>query len=314
MRFLGIGRGLWARARIIGPGLVLGIGIAGASSAFAQSTHALIVSGVSGEARLAQQFERDVGVMREALSKRFGASVSVLTEKSSPRSDKGAIIQALQKLARASKAGDQVLVVLVGHGSAQGGEARFNVPGPDITAFELAQALEPLAKRDVAVVVATSSSGAFITPLNGAGRVIITATKSGGQNEEVVFASHFAKALSEDVADVNKDGAVSLAEAFDYSKREVARFYQQNNRMATEQATVTGAGAEAFLLRSPSSKASDPVVQRLYAERALLQQRIVAHKEKKGSMRVEAYETELEKLLFQLAVVERQIRDAEQRQ
>ena len=273
----------------------------------------MIISGVSGEPRLAQQFERDASVMRDALSKRFGAAVTVLTEKSTPRSDKPGITQALESLASSSKAGDQVLIVLMGHGSAQGGEARFNVPGPDITAGDIARALEALEKRNVAVVVATSSSGAFISPLNGAGRVIVTATKSGGQNEEVVFGSHFAKALSEDVADINKDNAVSLAEAFEYTKREVARFYQQQNRIATEQATLSGAGAEGFVLRSAGTKAADPAVQRLQAERATLEQRIAAHKAKKSGMAVAAYETELEKLLLQLAQVERQIRAAEQK-
>jgi hypothetical protein len=309
MTFLGIGYGLRAWAWIFGFGLVLGIGSAG----YAQSTHALIVGGVSGEPRLAQQFERDVGIMRDALTKRFGASVTVLTEKSSPRSDKAAVVQALQKLASGSKAGDQVLIVLVGHGSAQGGDARFNIPGPDITAAEIARALNALAKRNVAIVVATSSSGAFISALSGSGRVVVTATKSGGQNEEVVFGSHFAKALSEDVADANKDGAVSLAEAFDYSKREVARFYQQNNRIATEAAVLNGTGAEGFVLRSPRAQAADPAVQKLYAERASIEQRISAHKAKKGSMNAEAYETELERLLLQLAQLERQIRAAEQK-
>jgi hypothetical protein len=279
---------------------------------YGQSTRALIVSGVSGEPRLAAQFERDVATMRSALSQRFGATTTVLTEKSTPKSDKAAITQALQALATSTKAGDQVLVVLVGHGSAQGGDARFNIPGPDITAAEIAAALQSLDKRSVAVVVATSSSGAFIKPLESAGRVVVTATKSGSQNEEVVFAAHFAKALSDDVADINKDGAVSLAEAFEYSKAEVARFYQQNNRIATESAVMTGS-PDGFVLRRPHARAADPAVQKLYAERTSAEQRIAALRAKKGSMQAEVYEAELEKLLLQLATIERQIRAAEQK-
>ena len=126
---------------------------------------------MSGEPRLAAQFERDVNVMRDALSKRFGATTVVLTESSSPKSDKASITNALKSVATSSKTGDQVLIVLVGHGSAQGGDARFNIPGPDITAGELAQSLASLDGRSVAVVVATSSSGAFIRPLSGSGRV-----------------------------------------------------------------------------------------------------------------------------------------------
>ena len=282
------------------------------AASHAQSTRALIISGVSGEPRLAAQFEHDVTTMRNALNSRFGATTVMLTETSSPKSDKAGITQALQSLAASSKAGDQVLVVLIGHGSAQGGDVKFNIPGPDITAAEIASALAPLDKRNVAVVVATSSSGAFIKPLERAGRVIVTATRSGGQNEEVVFASHFAKALSDDVADVNKDGAVSLTEAFEYSKAEVARFYKQNNRIATESAVLTGGGADGFVLKRPSAKASDPAVQKLHAERTSIEQKIAELKAKKSSMAAEQYESDLEKLLLQLATVQRQIRAAEQ--
>ncbi|HEY0811130.1 MAG TPA: hypothetical protein VGD49_13270 [Longimicrobiales bacterium] len=279
----------------------------------AQTTHALIVGGVSGEPRIAQQIERDVELMRDGLSKRFNATTVVLTEKTTPRSEKSAITQALSKLTSDTKSGDQVLIVLVGHGSAQGGEARFNIPGPDITASELSQALSSLQGREIAVVVATSSSGAFLEPLSGSGRVVLTATKSGAQHEEVVFAQHFAKALSEDVADINKDGGVSIAEAFEYTKREVARFYQQQNRIATEAATLNGATADQFVLRASSRKAADPALRALYAERDNIQKQIAQLKERKATMAADAYEKELEQLLVQLAVKERQIRAAEQK-
>jgi hypothetical protein len=291
---------------------VLAILSLGVSELPAQSTHALLVGGVSGEPRIAQQIERDVTTMRDALSQRFKASTTVLTESSTPKSDKAAITEALRKLVTSSKAGDQVLIVLVGHGSATGGEARFNIPGPDLTADELSRALEPLQGREIAVVVATSASGAFISPLTSASRVIVTATKTGAQNEEVIFAQHFAKALSEDVADINKDGGVSIAEAVEYTKREVTRFYQQHNRIATEAGTLNGANADGFVLRASSSKASNPAVQALYAERSSIQLKITQLKERKGSMPPADYETELEKLLVQLALKERQIRAAEQ--
>jgi hypothetical protein len=280
----------------------------------AQSTHALVVGGVSGEPRIAQQIERDVAVMRDALTKRFNASTIVLTEKSTPRSDKAAITHALQKLATDSKDGDQVMIVLVGHGSAHGGEVRFNIPGADITADELSRALTPLKGREVAVVVATSSSGAFIAPLSADGRVILTATKSGAQNEEVIFPQHFAKALGEDVADINKDGGVSITEAFEYTKREVTRFYQQHNRIATEAATLNGTNADQFVLRASNSKASDPALRALYAERESIQKKIAQLKERKAGLTAEAYEAELEKLLVELATKDRAIRAAEQKQ
>ena len=282
-----------------------------ASSVSAQTTHALVVSGVSGEPRIAAQFARDVGIIRDALTKRFGATAGVLTETSTPRSEKAAIIDAVNKIAAASKAGDQVLIVLIGHGSTANGEPRFNIPGPDITADELSRALQTLQGREVAVVVATSSSGAFLTPLSGAGRVVVSATKTGAQSEEVVFPQHFAKALGEDVADINKDGGVSLQEAVEYTRREVQRFYQQQNRIATEGATVNGT-ADGFVLRAGGSKAaSDPAVAKLYAQRDTLNQRIAQLRVRKSAMAADVYESELGALLVQLAQVDRAIRAAE---
>jgi hypothetical protein len=281
-------------------------------SAMGQSTRALIISGVSGEPRLAQQFENDANTLANALGKRFNANTVVLTEKSAPKSDKASITQALQTLAGSTKAGEQVLIVLIGHASVQGGDARYNIPGPDITAAELGSALAPLKGRNVAVVVATSSSGAFAEPLGGAARWVLTATKSGAQNEEVVFPVHFARALSEDVADLNKDGGVSLVEAFEYTKQEVARFYKSQNRIATENAILNGSGADAFVLRAGGSKATgDPALAKLYSEREVIDQQLNALRARKTSMQAAAYEAELEKLLIQLAQKDRQIRAAE---
>ena len=294
--------------------------------ASAQSTHALIITGVSGEPRLAQQFARAAALMRDAVTRRFGGRATVLAESTTPRSDKAGVTQAFNQLVSSAKPGDDVLIVLVGHGSAQSGEARFNIPGPDITAAELAQMIAPLKGRSVAVVVATSASGAFVPALSAQGRTVITATRSSSENEETVFAGYFARALSEDVADVNKDDAVSVLEAFEYAKREVARFYQQNSRLATEHALLDdngdgkgslevsadgdGARARGFLLRAASSKAADPGVRSLLAEREALQQQIDALKARKSTMSAAAYDAELEKLLVELARKSQAIRAA----
>ena len=282
-----------------------------AGTARAQSTHVLIASGVGGEPRIAQRLQRDAMMLQKALSERFNAKVTLLSESSTPRSDKAGITRALQTAAAATKRGDRMVVILLGHGSAQGGEARFNIPGPDLTATELSQALTPFAGRELVVVLATSASGAFIPVLEAAGRIIVTATRSGAESEEVVFAEYFAKALAEDVADANKDKGVSIAEAVEYARREVERFYQQQNRLVTEHAVLTGSGAEAFVLRSGRAQGSDPVVQELYRERAELEQRVAALRARKAEMTAVAYDAALERLLLELARKTQQIRTAE---
>ena len=293
--------------------LLCGLLLAGAPALQAQTTHALIITGVPGEPRLAQQFQRDATTMGSALTQRFNAKVTVLSAASSPRSDKTGIMNALQGLAGTTEAGDRVLVILMGHGSVQDGHARFNIPGPDVTAEELAGMLAPLQGRSVAVVLATSASGGFINALKADHRVVVTATRSAAENEEVVFAQFFAKALSEDVADINKDNALSIAEATEYARREVERFYQQHKRLATEHATVTGAGADAFLLTTSARAVANPALQALYNDRAGIEQRIAALRERKSSMTTTAYEAELERFLLELARKNQQIRAAESR-
>lgn len=279
--------------------IVLALALACAAPVQAQTTRALIVAGVGGEPRLSQQFQQDGTALRTALVQRFGAQAALLTESSAPRSDKAGITAAFSRLAADTRAGDRILIVLIGHGSAQNGSVRFNIPGPDVTAEELAQLMAPLRGRDVAVVVATSAGGAFRAALAAPGRVVATATRSGAENEEVVFARFFARALSEDVADTDKDGGVSIVEAFEYAKREVARFYQSQNRLATEHAVLGDTAAAArFVLRAGSSAAAS-------SEAAAIQRRIDALRARKSSMSETAYEAELEKLLLELARLRR---------
>ena len=53
--------------------------------------------------------------------------------------------------------------------------------------------------------------------------VVVTATKSPAQRNETQFASHFVAALAGQDADADRDGKVSVLEAFQYAGREVER-------------------------------------------------------------------------------------------
>jgi hypothetical protein len=298
------------------------------TAAHAQNTYALIITGLAGEPRIESEMQRDATALRDAITKRFGGTARVLTSTSSPRSDRAGLQQAFAALAKATAPGDRVLVVLIGHASAEGGEARFNVAGPDVTASELAGMLPAMHDRNVAVVVATTSSGAFVEAMSATGRVVITATRAGRENEEVAFTRYFARALSEDVADSNKDGGISLAEAFNYARSEVARYYEQNKRLATEHALLDdngdgkgslnldgadGTRAKLFVLRAGGAVIASDTVRALQARRAALETQIAALRERKASMAEATYNTQLEALLVQLARVNQAMRAAEGR-
>ncbi|HEX6057735.1 MAG TPA: hypothetical protein VFZ11_01865 [Gemmatimonadaceae bacterium] len=301
--------------------------------------HLLVVTGAGGEPRYADAFHESGAAIVEAAVERFGAAkedVVLLGERPERapgvvkgKSSKANVTAELARLASRSKAGDRVLVVLVGHGSHQGGVTRFNIPGPDLTDRELAAALDALEGRTVGVVVATSASGEMVKTLSGPGRVVVTATKSGFEGNESIFARHFARAWTGEGADVDKDGRVSLLEAFDFARREVAREYERDGRLLTEHAVLdddgdgvgtaapdgrSGDGALARRLHfaaAPAPAAGDTATARLRAERGDLEARLTALRARKDTMAETAYERELEQLLLAIARNGRELRERE---
>jgi hypothetical protein len=236
------------------------------------------------------------------------------------------VAQAIARVAERAAPGDQVWVVLIGHGSAQGEVSRFNLPGPDLTAQDFARLLAPLARQRVAFVNAASASGDFARALAGEGRAIVTATKSPSERNATQFATHFAAALSEDVADVDKDGRVSLLEAFGYTKREVARSYETENRLLTEHAQLEDDGdgvasdapsagakdgrlAAALSLGAGGGSAGTAAAPATARERELAQQ-VTALRARKATLDSTAYYAQLEAVLVELARASRAARTA----
>jgi hypothetical protein len=240
-------------------------------------------------------------------------------------------------LAERAGPGDRVLVVLIGHGTAGGAGVRFNLSGPDLSPEALDAMLDELAPRRVAVVHTGSASGEFVPALSGENRTVITATRTSRENNETWFAGFFAEALEGDGSDLDKDGRVSLLEAFEFSRREVARYYEENDLLATEHALLDddgdgegtmepgelgdGRSAGTFFVGGPPlasargagrpSDTDDPVLARLYEEREALEQRVAAHRLRRDQMDAAEYESLLENLLVDLALKTREIRERE---
>ena len=100
---------------------------------------------------------------------------------------------------------DLLFVVLIGHGTFDGADAKFNLVGPDLESAEWAALLAGLPGR-VVVVNTTSASFPFLERLAGARRVVITATDSAAQRFDTVFPEYFIRALRSDAADIDKNG------------------------------------------------------------------------------------------------------------
>jgi hypothetical protein len=287
--------------------------LAVACPAAASAAHyELIVAGLGGEATYEQRF-RDQAQALEAAAKHLGedAHVTVLRGEQATRD---ATRRAIAAIAEHATAADQLVVTLIGHGTFDGEEYRFNVPGPDITATDLAAWLEPIAARQQLIVVATSASGGALTKLQREHRIVITATKSGGERNATRFAEYWVKALTSTEADRDKNEWVTAQEAYDYATRKVADAFKGNAALATEHARMEGAKAEQLALgRLGDAKAmpTDAELNRLFAERLRIETDFDAVKARKTELNEDNYYIELEKVLVDLARTQKRI-DARQ--
>ncbi|MGM0632336.1 MAG: hypothetical protein ACQETO_04090, partial [Pseudomonadota bacterium] len=162
-------------------------------------------------------------------------------------SDREQVRSHLRRLANEVQAGDQLTVILVGHGSSRFGEARINIAGPDVTASEFAEMLAPMDGVDIAVINTTSASYPFSETLSAPGRVIISATRSPAERYDTMFAEFLIEGLRDHEADLDRNGQLSLLEVFNYARRNVEAWYEEQDRLVTEHAVMDDSGDGNFL-------------------------------------------------------------------
>jgi hypothetical protein len=223
-----------------------------------------------------------------------------------------------------------VFVVLIGHGNPREGDAAFNLPGPDITATELAAALDALSGRQLVIVNTASASGPFVRALSAPGRVVITATASGREYFATLFGEHFVTAFAEAGADRDKDQRISMLEAFDFARYEVRRAFESEKKLLTEHALLDdngdgegstdpgefasdGALADRVYLQQAPSVAlgASPELVGLFEQKHAIEDSILALKRRRDELEHEDYYAQLERLLVDLALLGRDIRALE---
>lgn len=308
--------------------LTLALLLPSAGSAMGQA-HLLIVSGLGGEPKYVEDFHSWGTMMRDAAIERLGVPrerVTYLAEdpaRDPERIDGISRLEevegALARIVEASGPEEGVLLLLIGHGSSDSRGSRINLPGPDLTAEHLATLLGTFpASQPLVVVNSASASGDFHEPLAGENRTIITATRSGMERNETIFGRYFVEAFQDDAADADRDGRITVAEAFDYATRETERSYQSSNQLQLEHSRMEGDVqlARTFHLGGSSASAIPPEasaeVRALYEERDELQRRVEALRMQSGRLDAEEYQRELERLLLELARTNRSIQQSEE--
>jgi hypothetical protein len=307
-----------------------------AASLEARETYLIIIAGIGGDDAHKERFHQWSITMRDAATTRHGLSadhVFYLGEVPETKSTKENIASLFERLSTTVSPGDQIYLLLIGHGSYDNEEARFNLPGRDLSASDFDRLLAPFHEQQIVFVNTASASGAFLTVVAKPNRIVVTATKSGFERNEARFGEYFVEAYSGDGGDTDKNQQVSVMEAFDYARLKVSGFYEEENLLKTEHAQIDDDGdgeavAEAsreegaragssFLMGaavvadglSASDLAADPELARLVESRRELEGRVEALKLQKDSIPEETYLQELERLLLELASVTQQIEE-----
>ncbi|MBI3414290.1 MAG: hypothetical protein HY043_03045 [Verrucomicrobia bacterium] len=199
----------------------------------------IAVTGAPGEEEFGKQFEEQAALWEKAAR---GASARSVILRAKDAAETNQLAQLEKTLRDEPKDGAGGLwLVLLGHGTFDGKEARFNLRGPDLTSSDLAEWLKSF-RRPLVVINTASSSAPFLAKLAGTNRVVLSSTRSGYEQNYARFGQYLSEAIGDAQADIDKDGQVSLLEAFLTASHRVAEFYQREGRLATEHPLIDDNG------------------------------------------------------------------------
>src|SRR6185369_8886609 len=147
--------------------------IAGAQKSSDPNKFVVIVNGAGGEAVYGKQFEEWTEQLSSVLSSRFGFDAKQLTVLKNATAED--VKRTFTTLKTQLDANNVLFVFLIGHGSYDGKESKFNLVGPDLSAAEYNGLLSALPTKRVVVFNMSSASGEFIKSLAAKGRIVVTA-------------------------------------------------------------------------------------------------------------------------------------------
>ncbi|MEX0820810.1 MAG: hypothetical protein WD021_01585 [Rhodothermales bacterium] len=291
--------------------------------------HAVLIGGLGGNPAYTETFSGYLRDTRAALVDRAGfveTNVLVLAEQAiadEPFVDGVSTAEAIRahftELADRLTADDHLYVILYGHGSFDGSNARLNIPRRDLDDFDYAALLDGVPAGRVVFVNTTSASGPFAAALSAPERIVITATASGTERDETIFPRFFADALRNPDADLDKNGGLSVLEAFTYAAQRTGRYYEESGQLATEhpqlEDNADGSGSRVdaldgedgnlasitYIRPRPDLASVSAAARPLLQEKETLERIIAETKNRKAEMTEDAYYAELEELFVRLA-------------
>ncbi len=197
----------------------------------------IVVVGAPGEEDYAEIFKESATAWLQAARTAQARATEIVAEANQPHSRE----RLRTALLSATNSPADLWLAFIGHGTFDGKEAKFNLPGPDVSATELAEWLKPLQRR-VVIFQGASASAPFINRLSGTNRTIVTATRSGSEQNYARFGINAANALTNILSDIDQDGQNSALEVFLAAARMTAEWYKTEGRLATEHPLIDDNG------------------------------------------------------------------------
>lgn len=287
------------------------------------STYFVIVAGLGGEPDYEQRFTAEANDLSHIFTAE-GPRAHVVTLTGTAATAEH-LRSVLNTVAHDAKTDDDFVLILIGHGSFDGVDYKFNLVGPDLTAHEIAGMCDRIAARRQLIVNTTSASGGSVQAFERPGRAIIAATKSGTEKNATLFARYWVEALQDPSADADKSESITAMEAFLYATRKTAAYYDSQKRLATEHAVFNDIGAgdavresgsgqgallsSITLLRTDTTQQAfnDPTKRALLEQKDDLEQKIDTLKFQKAAMDPAEYRKQLTTALIALAKVQEQL-------
>lgn len=271
----------------------------------ASEMRALVVEGLAGDAIYTERFERQSrGVGAALRSQAVSGNIVVLRGEDASRD---AVLGQLGDLQDELEASDQFVLVLLGHGSYDDYEYKFNLPGPDLTGEDIVTALDALPAGTQVLINTSSASGAIAKLAAADNRIVVLATRSGAERHATRFGDFFAAALANEAADTDKNTRISVEEAFRFAERQVADYYERAGQLATEHPVIGGGPADRVSLArlgAAPPAVIDTALATLLAERDVLNAEIDDLRLTREDMSATDYQAALLGKMLELARIE----------
>jgi hypothetical protein len=299
---------------------------------------AILLAGASGDPDLQKRYLTQIADLRSVLENQLGfprSQIVILADDPSKdpaliqhKSTRENLLEVCRGLAARVEKEDLVFIFIEGHGSYDGNVYKLNLVGPDPTADEFASMINSIPARLTVVINATNCSGGSLAALSRKGRIVVTATKSGMEKNQTHAGRFFIEAFKGG-ADSDKNGRVSILEAFSYANQRVEDYYKSEGNLQTEHPALDDNG-DGQAQSKPDPESGDgllartayldrpalagqgeqtPERQALALEVQELEKKIEALKYAKGEMPAADYEKKLEELLLRLAQVNAKLRE-----